>query len=374
MKKQLYLIFVFILIFSCSPQKIKKERPVWKGTEETIDGVTIIKNPRKPMYDEGVFLLEEELTIGDKEIESGYDFEVITTIRADDNGNIYVLDAKAQQVKVFDESGKYLRNIGRKGQGPGEFSLPSGLHIISKNEIMVSSITRRLSFFSLSGKFLRQINNSPDPFPVPDSSGNFIVKTWNASDGGKIVTDLKKLNSDLELIFSIGKLEVESPLGQKKLNAFSTLLYFTVLTDDSIVWGINNAFQLSVVDPRGNLVKKIQMDFDPVRVAEEYKKDYLKRNNDDLSRSRGITYKFPEYFPVFKNISTDDQGRIIVGTYISDTENNNLFDVFDSEGRYVAKIAMKNNPVYWKKGKLYSAEEDDEGFLTVKRYKVTWNY
>lgn len=371
MKKHKYFILFIACLFlliSCSKKEVE-----WTGTIEEKDGVTIIKNPKKPMYDEGIFLLEEELTIGDKEIEGDYDFETIITIRADDNGNIYVLDGKAQLVKVFDKSGKYLRNIGRKGQGPGEYSLPSGLHIISENEIMVSSITRRLSFFSLSGKFLRQVNNSPDPFPFPDSSGNYIIRTRDRSDEGKIVTDLKKLNSDLELMYLIGKLEVASTFGQKKRSAFSTLLYFTVLTDDSVVWGINNDYQLTIVDPGGNLVRKIQKEFEPTTVTEEYKKDYLKRT-EDTSRSLGISYEFPEHYPIFRSISTDDQGRIIVGIFESDTENNNLFDVFDSEGRYVAKIAMKNNPVYWKKGKLYSIEEDDEGFQTVKRYKVTWNY
>jgi hypothetical protein len=144
--------------------------------------------------------------------------------------------------------------------------------------------------------------------------------------------------------------------------------------DDSIVWGINNDYQLTIVDPRGNLVRKIHLEFDPVKVSEEYKKNYLKRFDDALTRSQGITYKFPEYFPVFKNINTDDKGRIFVETYKSDLDNKNFFDVFDSEGRYIVKIPIKNKPVYWKRGKLYSVEENDEGYQVVKRYKVTWSY
>lgn len=368
-----YLFFILFVMSICFGVTCTQQKVEWKGSIEVIDGVTVVRNPEDPMHGEEIFSAYEDLTIGDNEKVDDYAFEVITTIRADDNGNIYVLDGKAQRVRVFDKNGKYLRNIGRQGQGPGEYASPSGLHIISKNEILVSSITRRLSFFSLSGKFLRQINNSPDPFPVPDSNGNFIVKTMNMSTGKSITTELMKLNSDFELIFSIGKLEAESSLGQKKLNPFSTLLHYTVLPDDSIVWGINNDYQLTIVDPRGNLVRKIRKEFEPVRVTEEYKKNYLK-GIDDLSRSRGITYKFPENYPVFRNIRSDDQGRIFVETYENDKENNNFYDVFDAEGRYIVKIAMKNKPVYWKKGKLYSIEEDDEGFQVVKRYKILWNY
>ena len=49
-------------------------------------------------------------------------------------------------------------------------------------------------------------------------------------------------------------------------------------------------------------------------------------------------------------------------------------DMFDSEGKYIARISLKFSPIIWKKKKLYTIEEDDEEFQVVKRYKVTWNY
>ena len=362
------LVICPLFLVSCNQQKSE-----WKGTVEERDGVTIVKNPKEPMYEEQVFSLIEDMTIGDNEVRSDYAFEVITTIRADDNGNIYVLDGKAEQVKVFDKNGKYLRDIGRQGQGPGEYSLPSGMHIMSENELMVSSITRRLSFFSLNGKFLRQISDSPDPFPFPDSKGHFIVKTATMAAGENRITELKKLNSDLELLFTIGKLEVESTIGLKKLNPFSTLLFFTVLPDDCVVWGTNNEYRLTIVNTMGKTIKEIVKEFAPVRVTEEYKREYLERT-DPLIRSRGISYEFPESFPVFRAISSDDEGRIYVWTFEKDDENKGYYDVFDPEGIYVARIALESNPVYWKKGKLYSVHEDEEGFQLVKRYKVSWNY
>jgi len=37
------------------------------------------------------------------------------------NGLIYILDSGNNRIHVFDNSGKYIRTIGKKGQGPGEF-------------------------------------------------------------------------------------------------------------------------------------------------------------------------------------------------------------------------------------------------------------
>lgn len=239
---------------------------------------------------------------------------------------------------------------------------------------MVSSVSRRLSFFSLNGEFLRQIEKSPDPFPVPDSRGDFIVKIMTMGVGENTVTELKKLNSGFDLLFSIGTLEVKSPFGQKRADPFPAQLYFAVLDDDSIVWGINNDYLLTIVDPNGNIEKKIINDTAPVRVTDEYKKNYLGRGEDELSRALGISYEFPEYFPPFRNISSDDRGRIFVGTFKRDERHIEYYDVFDREGRYLAKIGVKNRAVYWKQGKLYCIEEDAEGYQIVKRYNIVWNY
>ena len=50
------------------------------------------------------------------------------------------------------------------------------------------------------------------------------------------------------------------------------------------------------------------------------------------------------------------------------------FDVFDSEGRYIAKIPLNFKPHMLKKEKIYTIEEDEDGYQYVKRYKVTWKY
>ena len=51
-----------MMLVSCQQQKAK-----WKGTIKEENGVTIVKNPKKPIYGEDVFSLEEELTIGEVE-------------------------------------------------------------------------------------------------------------------------------------------------------------------------------------------------------------------------------------------------------------------------------------------------------------------
>jgi hypothetical protein len=67
-----------------------------------------------------------ELRIG-SDSEPEYEFTVIRDAVLDDAGNLFVLLPREQQIRVYSPNGRFLRSIGRKGQGPGEFMWPLGL-------------------------------------------------------------------------------------------------------------------------------------------------------------------------------------------------------------------------------------------------------
>ena len=51
----------------------------------------------------------------------------VSSLALDDDGNVYVLDQGARNIRVFDPAGAPLRTIGREGAGPGEFATPYSL-------------------------------------------------------------------------------------------------------------------------------------------------------------------------------------------------------------------------------------------------------
>jgi len=66
------------------------------------------------------------------------------------------LDSKNYRIQVFDKSGKFVHTIGKKGQGPGEFSSPVALWIDSKNKSVYVADYRsmKIVIFSMDGKYL----------------------------------------------------------------------------------------------------------------------------------------------------------------------------------------------------------------------------
>lgn len=72
---------------------------------------------------------------------------------------IYVADSGNDRVLVFDYEGKLQKIIGRQGQGPGEFSSPTGLDILEEGTLAVADINNnRIQLFDKSWEFVRSIN------------------------------------------------------------------------------------------------------------------------------------------------------------------------------------------------------------------------
>ena len=89
------ILSIIILFISCSQEKTE-----WKGTIAEVDGVTVVKNPKEPMYAENVFVLEEELSIGEAEGNEEYMFSQIRDIAVDEEERIYVLEIKESHIKT----------------------------------------------------------------------------------------------------------------------------------------------------------------------------------------------------------------------------------------------------------------------------------
>ena len=141
--------------------------------------------------------------------------------------------------------------------------------------------------------------------------------------------------------------------------------------DDTIVYGYPKEYEIQIFNPDGKQIKKITKEYEPVEITEEEKKEF-QEGEPPQARMR---YDFSKYHSAFQRFFLDDEGRIYVQTWekIKDREIYH-HDVFDNEGKYITRIALRNTPYVCKRGKLYSIEEDEEGYQIVKRYRVDWKY
>lgn len=357
-------VSVFMMLVSYGNQKAE-----WKGKIKKENGVTVIKNPKKPLYGDEVFSIEEDLRIGEVEGDENYIFSQIRHIAVDHDENIYVADSKETHIKVFDKNGEFLRVFGKKGQGPGEIGRIGSIQMTAKNELMIKDgRNRRILYFSLEGKFIRS-KDIGKIWPLRlycDSNENYYVLTAMI-DPPNSRYELLKYDSDMNLIATIGKTPAPDPA--KPLKPFMSIFYCQVMDDDCLLYGYPESYELQIFNPEGKVIKKIIRDYSPVPISEAEKEERRK----DIRP--GTKVEFPRYHSAFYLFRIDDEGRIFVQTWEKpDSGEEYFFDVFDHEGRYIAKIPLNFRPNVLKKGKVYAIEEDEDGYQFVKRYKVTWKY
>lgn len=352
-------VFAIVLLASA----LNAQTPVWKGKISKDGDITVVQNPKEPIYKGDVLVLKEELTIGGGN-DPNQGFGSASSLDVGPDGTIYVVDGKDCQVKVFDKTGRAIMAFGKKGQGPGEFQYPLLISVCeAKKEIYVSDVGQG-SVFGFDGRFLRKVvPKSPFSMARADASGNICGVTVIMGEGSPHY-EIQKTDPEGRLLAVLGK----SPgvWSARSLNLFAPIITFEVLEDGAVAVGFPVKYEIEIFGRDQKVFKRIIREYDPVEITKEEKDSYLKDRAQGPPLPAGMTMSFPKYHSAYARITHDDEGRLFVRTW------KKTFDVFDGQGRYWAEISPKARPTVWKAGKAYAIEEDEEGYSIVKRYAVIW--
>lgn len=93
----------------------------------------------------------------------------------DDFGRVYISVPSEGTIKVFDKNGKFLRNIGRYGRGPGEFEFLSSIDYHSEKDLLVVLDNKDIEIFSVSESEIKH----QDKFYNPATQSTELCLTKN---------------------------------------------------------------------------------------------------------------------------------------------------------------------------------------------------
>jgi hypothetical protein len=77
-------------------------------------------------------------------------FGEIAAVAMNSRGEIVVVDRKVWDVRLFDSRGAFVKQLGGRGQGPGEFQSPHSVLVTPNDEIWIADMQRRLTIFGSS--------------------------------------------------------------------------------------------------------------------------------------------------------------------------------------------------------------------------------
>ena len=163
------------------------------------------------------------------------------------------------------------------------------------------------------------------------------------------------------------------------MNAFIPHFFWEIVQKNHILWGNIHTYEFYISDTEGNLLRKIVKDYDPVKTPNYAEENWQEEINwDYIPPFVNAQVKRPENYPPFLTFGVDEKGRMIVRTFERDREGQILYDIFDPEGRFLAKVSLGIPPLeprrfVWKNKRQYAIESDEDGYQVIKCYRVFWN-
>jgi hypothetical protein len=144
------IVYIFILFLACSILAYGAEVKVIKEPAPLFSGLS---NAKKLILEKSI----EE--IGDKEFDI---FAGITSATVDKQGNYYFFDFRHGTIIKMNRELKFVRSIGRRGEGPGEFKgkemTPNHISIGLDGKLYLANWQgRRIIKYSLDGKHLGDV-------------------------------------------------------------------------------------------------------------------------------------------------------------------------------------------------------------------------
>lgn len=370
MKYKLILAILFItpiiVTLSCTQKDTE-----WKGTIEEVNGVTVIKNTEKPKNPDAgrVLQLKEEFRITD---ESGkYFFRRPRNFQIAQDGNLFVQDN--EHLLQFDSEGTYLRDLYKKGQGPGEIENYFSYSLNQEKIYINDSTAVKVIQTDMEGNFIHQVKIENGPHgSFYGALGNWYIFLKN------IIPPLSEFNNKLydskiavKLVSKDGKIEKESHVLSQKVflstngRMISMELRISVLSENANILyvSISGEYLLEALDLEGGQILK--------RFNRKYPRiKHVKSSwEDDLHKK----YDVP-----IKRYEDDVEGLFInkdliwVKTSTKDEKKGFLIDVFDSEGKYIDNFYLKlDGSLLAAQGNhIFVLEPDEDENLQIVKYKV----
>jgi hypothetical protein len=340
----------------------------------------VVRADNSPEWGSNVRVIEE-LRIGALDGPDEYIFGYIVSIAAREDGAIFVYDVQVPIIRRYSAAGQHVRDIGREGQGPGEYRYVAGMQTLGDGRLAVlDGGNARVNVYDSTGVFLESHRFGRGFYGgnqfVADTAGQFYIRVMAPaapkSEGEEIASIWWKLSADGEFLDSIARPPADlarppfAPFHDERVSTLSNRGYLVVGHNRSY------ALELQVSD---DLVRRITraVDPEPVKRDERAQWEASLEYREKLMRERdGVDIEFPPVprtKPFFRDLIIDADGRIWVDRYVAamkvDVEPREpgderpliewreprTFDVIRPDGTFLGTVVLpKDTEVHFMRG------------------------
>ena len=374
------------LFSGCTPAPL--EFPDW--TIPVPEGTPIIEYAAVPVEERTERIeLVEDLVIGQRGDDPNYIFYAPVYMAVDKFGSMYVVDQLDAKVQVFDEHGEYIRTLGKKGQGPGEFNIPIAVAVAGDYIIVHDPTTLRLSVWNSDGRHLKDrimtMTRTIDRPMFGTEDGAFIAHysqrvTEPSSSSLQIVA---RFSIDGAEVLRLGELK-EPP----KLTIHTGPVSYTSSSNDmagvpgyaATPAGLTyltagDEYQVLALDAQGLARWALRVAWERVPISEEDKENRIRRLRKVPTQIDTSRTEWPEAFGAISRLCLDGHGKLYVFPQVSSVQRPGEYvpvDVFSPDGEHLFSGLME--PFEWTAASgdfVYGIRENQEtGEREPVRYRL----
>lgn len=399
---------------------------------------TLVKNAGAPRH-AGVARLVPEVTIGGADATADeYLFTSVNELLAASDGTVWVIDrprmsASTPSVRRYDPSGKFIRNVGRRGDGPGEWQQPSMLAQLRDGRVVMRDnvVGRPLTFYKLNGDHDTSwtFKTSTVHSVQADTAGAIWLRLQSGvtfRDISPVATIRMRPNGTVIDTVRTPRPPPVPPVPTfKASNDRNTTTVFAPYAAIAFSpWSphgyyassVNTRYAVNLLLPRtlpngstrlwrpGDRIMSIRRNVERVAVSEEERRDQTAHMNAQAdwhgSVRHGAVPDVPRVKPVIRTIKFDLDGRLWVGVRqpserykpeiqkplpgrkpspVLKWREPTAYDLFETDGTYVGRIPVPQNveldrqELVQSRGYfVWGVERDDDGVESVRRYRISW--
>jgi hypothetical protein len=339
----------------------------WQGKEITKDGVVHVMNPATPAS-ELTKVTPAVLWEASGE-EEDYIFGVLNQIACAADGTVYLLDAQLNVVYVFSPDGEFLREIGREGEGPGEFRRPVDLFLTPDGNVAVlQRMPGKIVVLTPDGEPV-----GDHPLPRPEDGGMQMLSGGELAGDHVVLSVMQfaRKESGFDIMASLIAVDSEGKQiaeyrNERESNDFANMVMDEKKMQGALVWQAArdgrvyvsdnfDAYTVQVWRPDGTLDKVIEREYQPRKRS----KEEMERNAPRVMIRSGNRTQRPEVVASetdrdIQQIFCRDNGAVWVmsskGGFDAPDDIIGTFDIYDAQGRFTNQIVVEGKGNYSEDG------------------------
>ena len=309
-----------------------------------------------------VMFMTPAVRIGVEDGAAEYLFEYISDVEPLSDGSVVVVDNRGARVALFDGTGSWLRDIGRRGEGPGEYRAPLRAWEADGELDVWDPVVRRLSRFAFDGavRSTERLTWKSPSTPLVRLGDHWVdQREWGQQmqpgPAGAAVVRLAEDGAVLDTIVGpypvprVGWEIVDSVTGSGVMvnpPTFSARPLWTV-AGDRLTWTPADEPRVDVYDSDGRHVRSIHLPREQEPVTTEVREVHARRYqarfgmDEESFASMRDDPNVTALLPTVSGLRTDDEERIWIAAFepgLLGSETGRRWDVVDADGRLVLHV------------------------------------